>query len=116
MIKQLDESNAQWDKLKRFIQTDVVIVEETEAKLVLFHKTLSDTIFLSSELAEDSDIYSKLSQKRGGNPYRVWQATDKFWNNPRRPKATWGKYFSSSFLKILRSPAQAEDKSRVAGS
>ena len=50
------------------------------------------------------DIYGQMNQKRGGNPYRVWVASESFWNDPNRPKQVWGRFFRTEFLKILRPP------------
>lgn len=99
-------AQAQWKKVKRFIQPEVTIIHESDKKLVVYHEALNDSIVLTTSDNESSDIYSDTAQKRGGNPFVIWVTTANFWFNSQRPKKLWGKFFRSEFLTILRPPAQ----------
>ncbi|MFQ5632533.1 MAG: hypothetical protein ACE5I1_27515 [bacterium] len=104
------DAYAQWKRVKHFVQKDVRVVKETKEILVLYHPVLQDSVTLSLSKAADSDIYGASEKKRGGNPYRVWVATVRFWNDPNLPRKEWGKFFHAAFLKILRSPKNAIKK------
>lgn len=96
------EAPAQWSSLKPLLQSDVQIVTETKARLVLYHQAAGDSLILTPTLEHDADIYGAFEVKRGGNPYRVWVATEKFFNNPHFAGAGGQKFFRDTFLKTLR--------------
>lgn len=96
------EAQAQWSSLKLALQDDVQIVAETKTRLVLCHQSPGDSLILTSSQEHDSDIYGAFEVRRGGNPYRVWVATEKFFNNPRLAGAAGQKFFRDSFLSALR--------------
>ncbi len=104
------EAAAQWKMLKKFVQKDVEIVEETKTVLVLRHPELDElmVVALKGESDEEPDIQADTAQERGGNPYRVWVASEKLWNDPDKPKQVWGRFFRAEFLRILRPPGQVE--------
>ena len=99
---QSDDSH--WRMLKKIVQKDIVVVTESESILYLVHPIHEDTIRVGLAPCVDCDISGVLETKRGGNPYRVWIAHEKFWHNPDRPRSMWGEYFRASFLRILRPP------------
>jgi len=96
------EAQAQWSSLKPLLQSDVQIVAETKTRLVLYHQSPGDSLILTSSREHDSDIYGAFEVRRGGNPYRVWVATEKFLNNPHFAGAAGKKFFREPFLKTLR--------------
>ena len=98
------QSQPSWRVVKKYVQPDVKIVHETREALVLRHPDWPDTLVLTTEQREESDIYEVLARRRGGNPYRTWKATEAFWNDPKRPKQTWGRYFRADFLRLIRPP------------
>ncbi len=99
------QAQPSWRVMKKYVQPDVEIVRETHEALVLRHPDWPDTtLVLTTEQREDSDIYEVLARRRGGNPYRTWKATEAFWNDPKRPKQTWGRYFRAEFLRLIRPP------------
>jgi len=112
-------ANAQWKVVKKFIQPEVTIVEETKAALILSHPEIDALVVMTMKPGKDvamtmgsedaPDIYGQMNQKRGGNPYRVWVASENFWNDPDRPKQVWGRFFRTEFLKILRPPTESLD-------
>ena len=104
------EASAQWKMLKKFVQKDVEIVEETKTLLVLRHPELDElmVVALKNDGDEQPDIQGDMAQERGGNPYRVWVASEKLWNDPDKPKQVWGRFFRAEFLRILRPPEQTE--------
>ena len=87
------EAQAQWSSLKPALQSGVQVVKETTTRLVLYHQS-GDSLVLTPWQQKDSDIYGAFEVKRGGNPYRVWVATEKLLNNPRFAGEA-GKYFSA---------------------
>ncbi len=102
-------ASANWDQVKKFLQKDVEIVSESEDKLVIYHSGAGQKITLAngSDKSAGADITGVLKRRRGGNPYRVWCASEPFWNDPLRPKSKWGMYFRMEFLSILRPPKEA---------
>jgi len=96
------EAQAQWSSLKPSLQSDVQIVAETKKRLVLYHQSPGDSLIFTSSQEHDSDIYGAFEVRRGGNPYRVWVATEKFFNNPRFAGESGKKFFRKSFLRALR--------------
>ena len=94
----------QWKILKKFVQKDVTILKESSESLVLYNQALQDSIVLAQTPKVECDIYASTEQKRGSNPYRIWVATEKFWQNPKLPKKLWGQFLKASFLKLLRPP------------
>lgn len=95
-------AQAQWSSLKPSLQGGVQIVKETTTRLVLFHQSSGDSLVLTPVLEKDSDIYGAFEVKRGGNPYRVWVATEKFLNNPRFAGDAGKIFFRPTFLSALR--------------
>jgi len=96
------EAQAQWSSLKPSLQGDVLIVKETKTRLVLYHRSPGDSLILTSSQEHDSDIYGAFEVRRDGNPYRVWVATEKFFNNPHFSGAAGKNFFREAFLKTLR--------------
>jgi len=109
------EAQAQWSSLKPALQSDVQIVTETPTRLVLYHRSLGDSLVLTPLPEKDSDIYGALEVKRGGNPYRVWVATEKFFNNPHFAGDAGKIFFRETFLRALRQdePIAELDHSRL---
>ena len=107
------EAQAQWSSLKPALQSGVQIVKETTTRLVLYHQS-GDSLVLTPWPEKDSDIYGAFEVKRGGNPYRVWVATEKLLNNPRFAGEAGKIFFRETFLSALRQdppppePAQKE--------
>jgi tetratricopeptide (TPR) repeat protein len=95
-------AEAQWSGIKPLLQKDVQIVAETKTRLVLYHQALGDSLVFTPTQEYDSDIYGGFEARRGGNPYRIWVATEKFLNNPRLAKDAGRKFFHESFLRALR--------------
>ena len=108
------ETQAQWSSLKPALQSGVQIVRETTTRLVLSHQSSGDSLVLTPLQEKDSDIYGAFEVKRGGNPYRVWVATEKLLNNPRFAGEAGKIFFRETFLSALRQdppppePAQKE--------
>ena len=101
-------ANGQWKMLKKFIQQDVVVVEETKVLLVLKHPELSELMVVAlKDGAGEADIEAATVQERGGNPYRIWVASEKLINE--KPKQVWGRFFRSEFLRLLRAPDSGPD-------
>ena len=98
------QAEAHWRILKKYLQADVEVVREEPQVLVVAHATRQDTLRIGLAPCTSCDIVGTLEERRGSNPYRVWQASDQFWNNPERPQSEWGQYFRSHFLRLLRSP------------
>ena len=97
-------AKADWKILRKFLDEDVRILEETEDKIVLFHHAAAGTLVVCVERNEKCDIYGELKRNRVGNPYRVWVVHEDLWRDPNRPRSEWGQCFRSPFLKILRAP------------
>lgn len=104
------EALGQWNSLKRSIQPEVDIVEETADSLKLYHNVLSDTLLVTLEPAESAHIFGGVEWERGGNPYRVWVALPRFWDNPGLPRELWGAYFDDAFLDALRPPPEGREE------
>ena len=94
-----------WDRLMTFVEKDVVVLRCSEERLVLTHQAVADSLVITRDEETDADLFTRLVRRRGSNPYRVWCATDRFWNDPRRPRKEWRNYFTSSFLQIIRPPS-----------
>ena len=108
LLGTLPAASAQWKMVKKFVQPGVEIVEETKSFMILKHPELDLLVVLAyndPESEADIDIQGATEQLRGGNPYRVWIARDRFWNDPDRPREVWGQFFRVEFLKILRPPS-----------
>ncbi|MEM1247288.1 MAG: hypothetical protein AAGA81_19735 [Acidobacteriota bacterium] len=98
-------AQGQWKMLKRFIQSDVVIVEETKSVLILRHPEVTEMMVIGLKDGVDADIKADTAQARGGNPYRIWVASEKLLQDPSKPKQVWGRFFRSEFLRILKRPS-----------
>ncbi|MEM1095361.1 MAG: hypothetical protein AAGJ10_12235 [Bacteroidota bacterium] len=102
------QAQSQWRILKKYLQADVEVVREEPQVLVVAHAARQDTLRIGLAPCTTCDIVGDLEERRGSNPYRVWIASETFWNNPDRPKSAWGQYFRSHFLRLLRSPEAAD--------
>jgi hypothetical protein len=40
------------------------------------------SLVVAASPVPEADVYGDLEARRGGNPYRVWVATEKFWQTP----------------------------------
>ena len=98
------QKNQHWRIVQKYLQKDVRILHSDPSLLIISKPSLKDTIRIGLTPCSTCDITGSLEKKRGDNPYRVWVAHDGFWNNDKRPQSTWGQYFRSSFLRILRPP------------
>lgn len=97
-------AHGEWTMLKRFLQSNVVIVEETPSRLTLRHPEVTDLMVIGLEDGVEADIRGKIAQVAGGRPYRVWVASEKLLQDPAKPKQVWGRFFRSEFLRILKRP------------
>ncbi|MEM6645422.1 MAG: hypothetical protein AAF730_04140 [Bacteroidota bacterium] len=102
------QAQAQWRVLKKYLQADMEVVREEPQVLVLAHGARQDTLRIGLAPCDTCDIVGELEERRGSNPYRIWVASEAFWNNPERPQSAWGQYFRSHFLRLLRSPEAAD--------
>lgn len=100
------QAQTYWRTVVKYLQPEVTVVERSEERLVIEHPVLQDTLVvaLTGPDACQCDIYSTSEQRRGGNPYRVWVATERFWEHPTRAQNQWGRFFRSRFLQIIRPP------------
>ncbi len=98
------EAYADWSIIKGQLQGQVQITAERKDELVLSAPSLSRSITITQGQRPHSDIYTLLVRRRGGNPYRIWVASIRFWNDPTLPKHQWGALFKTPFLRILRPP------------
>jgi len=96
------DAQAQWAGIKHSLQNDVQIVTETKIRLVLQRQAAGDSLVVTRSPEPDADIYGGFEVKRGGNPYRVWVATERFSNNPQFAGDGGRKFFRATFLKTLR--------------
>ena len=95
------QGQVDWKKVKRFIQDDVQVLEETDEYLILYHPGLETTVQVSISETSMTDIRGKRSYRRGGNPYIKWQATIRLLNNDALPRNRWSKFLKSEFLTLL---------------
>lgn len=95
---------AQWNIVKKFVQPQVHILEESKDLLILYQPTLGDTLVLTRERGPHSDIYGKIVRKRGSNPFRIWFVHKNLGSDPTRPRNTWGRFLRMTFLNTLRIP------------
>ena len=100
--------NAQWKNVKRHLQKGSVVTHESKEKLIIFCESLDDSLVFLREQSLDCDIYERIALHRGGNPYQVWYATKRFWNNPDLPKSLWTRFFKPGFLSLLRPPEKEQ--------
>lgn len=91
-----------WERVKAELRPGVRVVRETEETLIVQAPEVERVIVLSRSRDADCDIRVDLRWRRGGTPYRVWEATPTL----RRalPLPIWGRFFSVRFLKVLRRP------------
>lgn len=104
LTPQVGQAQHAWRVLKQYLQPEMVVLEETATLLVLYHPVRRDTLRVMLEEDPEADIYGTLAYRRGGNPYRTWIASTRFWNNPDRPRQQWGRYFRTEFLRLVREP------------
>jgi len=92
----------QWLAIKGAIQGEVKIIEETEARIVLFHPAENVLLVLTTSKQPDSDIFGALEVRRGGNPYRIWITTKQYEQklSERRNGATL--FFHEGFVHNLQ--------------
>lgn len=95
-------AQAQWSTVIRSLQPEVRIAEKAATRLVLYHSALKAPLVMTMAQELDSDIFGDREAKRGGNPYRVWVTTEKFWNTPALAEDGGRKFFRESFVKTLR--------------
>ncbi|MGH7451959.1 MAG: tetratricopeptide repeat protein [bacterium] len=95
-------AQAQWSTVIRSLQPEVRIAEKAATRLVLYHSALKAPLVMTIAQELDSDIFGDREAKRGGNPYRVWVTTEKFWNTPALAEDGGRKFFRESFVKTLR--------------
>ncbi len=95
-------AQAQWATVIRSLQPEVRIAEKAATRLVLYHSALKAPLVMTMAPELDSDIFGDREAKRGGNPYRVWVTTEKFWNTPALAEDGGRKFFRGSFVKTLR--------------
>lgn len=98
------EARADWNQVKRFLQPDVRVVQETDETLVLRAPSVARLVVLSDSDTVTCDIRAERKVRRGGNPYRVWQATKTLVEDASLPRSAWGRFFTTPFLRILRMP------------
>lgn len=96
------DASAKWDRVRAYVQPEVEVTELEEDRLVLWHPEIKQTLVLTLEPTKSSHIYSKIRRQRGGNPYRVWMASELLWNHPELPRSSWGAFFRVEFLRIVR--------------
>ncbi len=99
-------AQAQWATVIRSLQPEVRIAEKAATRLVLYHSALEAPLVITIAQELDSDISGDHEARRGGNPYRVWVTTEKFWNTPALAEDGGRKFFRESFVKTLRRPRQ----------
>lgn len=99
-----------WRSVEKYLQPNVNVVEKSKDRLVVEHPVLQDTLIFAYTGPEDCacDVYSTSKRRRGGNPYRVWVATMRFWEHPERPQNQWGQFFRARFLQIIRPPLPSD--------
>ncbi len=102
-------AQAQWIAVKKSLQKEVQVIEETASRLVLSHRPSQSLLILTTSKEPDSDIYAALEVRRDGNPYRIWATTEKFWNKPHLAEDAGGKFFHVSFSKALRREESIKD-------
>ena len=95
-------AQAQWATVIASLQPEVRITEKAATRLVLYHSALKVPLVMTIAQEIDSDIFGDREVRRGGNPYRVWVTTEKFWNTPALAEAGGRKFFRESFVKTLR--------------
>ncbi len=100
------QNERHWRVLLKYLQKDIRVISLEKSVLVISHPAHEDTIWVGLNPCIECDIIGVVEHKRGDNPYRVWIAHERFWNNNERPKSKWGEYFRSSFLRILRPPTE----------
>lgn len=93
---------AQWATVIRSLQPEVRIAEKAATRLVLYHSALKAPLVMTIAQEIDSDIFGDRETRRGGNPYRIWVTTEKFWNTPALAEDGGRKFFRESFVKTLR--------------
>jgi hypothetical protein len=95
------EASAGWDKVKRYIRSEVQIQLEKPERLELYHPATNSKVVMTIGQSPDSTIYRKLVRRRGGNPYWVWFAGKQF---STISAAKWSKILRVEFLRIVRRP------------
>jgi hypothetical protein len=95
-------AQAQWATVISSLQPEVRITEKAPTRLVLYHSALKVPLVMTVAQEIDSDMFGGREARRGGNPYRVWVTTEKFWNTPALAEDGGRKFFRESFVKTLR--------------
>ncbi len=101
-------AQAPWNLVRRYLQPGVSVVTETPQRLVLLAG--DQRLVLAIDKAPDVDIFGLLTRNRDGNPYRVWRATNRFWNDADRPRAAWGQFLRADFLRLIRAPEEGQQQ------
>lgn len=103
----------QWLPVKGSLQKDVQITEETERRIVLYNEAENVGLVITVSKEADSDIYGGLELKRGGNPYRVWVITEKYWQKFPDRRNVGAAFFRASFLITLQAEADLTNPASV---
>lgn len=98
----------QWAAIKASLQKEVRVLEETPARLVLCREDSTATLVITIRKEAQTDIFGGMEARRGGNPYRVWIATENFWRKPHLAEGGGRRFFQSHFVKTLRPEAAPE--------
>lgn len=94
-----------WRSLKTYLQPGVQILEEGEARLVLgLAGDPSSKLVLSLVPSPDADVFGSQERRRGGQPYPVWEISERLWRDPSRPRRIWSRYLRSEFWYVARPP------------
>jgi hypothetical protein len=105
-----EHAQAQWTAVIRSLQPEVRITEKAATRLVLYHSALKVPLVMTMAQEIDADIFGDREARRGGNPYRVWVTTEKFWNTPALAEDGGRKFFRESFVKTLRRFRQQDEQ------
>lgn len=100
-------AQAPWNTVRRYLQPGAQVVTETPDRLVI--EAEGQRLVLALEGGPGVDVYGVLARNRDGNPYRVWRATRRLWNDAARPRAGWGRFLRADFLRIVRPPEGLPD-------
>jgi hypothetical protein len=105
-----EQAQAQWAAVLRSLQPEVRIAEKAATRLVLYHSALNVPLVMTMAQEVDSDIFGDREARRGGNPFRVWVTTEKFWQTPALAEDSGRKFFRESFVETLRRPRQVDSR------
>ena len=103
-------AHAQWKVVKKFVQKDTKIIEETEDHIILYNAELDATIRVTVADMPEGEIEGHRRIKRGGNPFIKWFYSERFWGSSEIPKSEWSKFFRSAFLALIQPPEKKKTK------